>query len=337
MDLSVCYMGLKLAHPFVMGASPLVDDLDQVKRVVEAGAAAVVMHSLFEEQLRAEQFNRDHVLHAHSESNPEGLSLFPHAPNYPLGPDQYLEQLRKIKQAVDVPVIASLNGVTPSGWLEYAALIEQAGADALELNVYAIASDPKVRAVELESQTVEMVRAVKQHTSLPLAVKLSPFYTSLVNFCQQLHEAGAASLVLFNRFYQPDIDPEQLEVRHSLTLSDSKELLLRLRWLALISGQVPAEYAVTGGVHTLNDAIKSIMAGATTVQMVSQVLAHGPGCFTTLPAELSRWLDEHEYDSLSQMRGSMNLSRCPDPAAFERGNYIRVLQSWYSDRSSRLD
>jgi dihydroorotate dehydrogenase (fumarate) len=331
MDLSVNYLGLELRHPFVMGASPVVDDLDQVRRVADAGAAAIVMHSLFEEQLHHEEVHQYAVVDSHADAFAEALSYLPEQVDYHLGPDDYLRQLQRIKQAVDVPVIGSLNGTTKGGWLSYARLIEEAGADALELNLYALATNPRHSAADVERESIEVVREVKNATTLPVAIKLSPFYSSLPHFAAALEAAGADAIVLFNRFYQPDIDVEELEVSHTVHLSDSSELLLRLRWLAILSDQRELDFAVTGGVHTVVDAIKAIMAGAHAVQLVSQVLAHGPGCFESLPQQLSQWLDEHEYSSLDQMRGSMNMQHCPDPRAYERANYIRILQSWATD------
>lgn len=328
MDVGVRYLGLSLAHPFVMGASPLVDDLDAVRRVEDGGASAIVMHSLFEEQLRAEQAFHHHAVDVHTESFAEAASYLPDFDDYALGVDQYLEQLRKIKEVVDVPVIGSLNGTTNGGWLEYAQLIEQAGADALELNVYALATDPSMNATTVEDDTLEMLALLRQNTKLPCAVKLSPFYTSLPHFARRLTSAGAAGLVIFNRFYQPDIDIERLAVTHQLHLSDSSELLLRLRWLAILSPQLEADLAVTGGVHELSDAIKAIMAGATAVQLVSEVLRNGPARLGALAQGLSAWLEQHDYESLEQLRGSMNLARSPDPSAYERGNYIHMLRSW---------
>ncbi len=328
MDIGVNYLGLKLAHPFVMGASPLVDDLDSVRRVEDGGAAAIVMHSLFEEQLHTEQLVHHDAVDAHGESFAEATSYFPQPDDFALGPHEYLEQLRKIKEAVAIPVIGSLNGISKSGWLEYAGLIEQAGADALELNVYALATDPSQDAAAVEDNTLEMLAALTKRTSLPVAIKLSPFYTSLSHFAGRLVAAGVRGLVLFNRFYQPDIDIDELEVTRQLHLSDSSELLLRLRWLAILSAQVQADLAVTGGVHQVTDGIKAVMAGATAVQVVSEVLEHGPTRLGELAKGLSDWLEERDYESLLQMRGSMNLARSPDPRAYERANYIRLLQSW---------
>jgi dihydroorotate dehydrogenase (fumarate) len=330
MDLSTTYLGLSLPHPLMPGASPLVDDLDMVKRLEDAGAAAIVMHSLFEEQIRGERAHTLRHLEAHAESFSEAPSYFPCFPALSVGPESYLEQIRRIKAAVHVPVIGSLNGTTATGWLDYASMIQQAGADALELNFYVVATDPRENGQTVEQRALDILRKVKPSVTIPVAVKLSPFFCSFAHFASQLDELGADGLVLFNRFYQPDIDVDMLEVVPRLQLSDSSELLLRLRWLAILSGHLRASLAVTGGVHTAVDAIKAVMAGAHAVQLVSALLQHGPERLKTIREEMVRWMEEHEYHSLRQMQGSMNLTRCPDPAAFERANYVRVLQSWRS-------
>jgi dihydroorotate dehydrogenase (fumarate) len=328
MDLSTTYLGLRLPHPFMPGASPLVDDLATVRRLEDAGASAIVMHSLFEEQIVGEQMAVVRHMDAHAESFAEATTYFPELEAFTLGPDEYLEQIRKIKATVKVPVIASLNGATQGGWLRYARLMQDAGADALELNVYYLATSPDEPGETLERRTLEMLRAVKGTVSVPVAVKLSPFYTSLAHFARQLDQAGADGLILFNRFYQPDIDTDNLEVERTLRLSDSSDLLLRLRWLAILSGRVESSLAVTGGVHTPLDAVKSVMAGAHAVQVVSSLLRKGAEHLKTLQDGVAAWLEEHEYDSLEQMRGSMSLLKCPDPKAFERANYMQILQSW---------
>lgn len=328
MNLATTYLGLRLPHPFMPGASPMVDDLDTVRRLEDAGAAAIVMHSLFEEQITGEQLLAVHQLESHAESFAEALSFLPDPRMFRLGSDEYLEQLRRIKAAVRVPVIASLNGVTEGGWLEYARLMEEAGADALELNVYLLATDPGESGEAIERRTIAMLRAVKQGVRIPVAVKLSPFFSSLAHFARELASAGAAALVLFNRFYQPDIDVEELEVTRSLALSNSSELLLRLRWLAILYGRIGADLAVTGGVHVALDAVKAIMAGASAVQMVSVLLERGPEHLRVVRERTIEWMEKHEYESLEQMRGSMSLLRCPDPKAYERTNYVRILQAW---------
>jgi len=328
MDLSTNYLGIKLSHPFMPGASPMVDDLDTVRKLEDAGASAIVMHSLFEEQIVREQMGAFMNMEGHSESFAEALSYFPKQEDYRLGPDQYLDQIRRVKRAVKVPVIASLNGTTLGGWLDHARLIEEAGADALELNVYYLATDPSENGQMLEDRTVEMVLAVKGNVKIPVAVKLSPFYTSLAHVARRMAKAGADGLVLFNRFYQPDIDIEELQVERTLQLSTSAELNLRLRWLAILSGRMRTSLAVSGGVHTAADAIKAIMTGASAVQVVSALLEKGPAYLRTLRNEVAQWLEKHEYESLEKMRGSMSLASCPDPSAYERANYMKILNSW---------
>jgi dihydroorotate dehydrogenase (fumarate) len=328
MDLSTTYLGFRLPHPILPGASPLVDDFDTVRRLEDAGAPAIVMHSLFEEQITLEQIAASRHLDAWSHAHAEALSYFPEPREYALGPEQYLEHIQRLKAMVGVPVVASLNGTTHGGWLEFARLIEQAGADALELNIYALATDLDESSELLERRTLQMLWAVKSGIRIPVAVKLSPFYTGLAHFAQRLDDHGVDGLVLFNRFYQPDIDIETLDVNPTLRLSDSSELLLRLRWLAILDGRIRASLAASGGVHTAVDVVKALMAGADAVQVVSALLKQGPGRLLTLRQELEAWLVEHEYNSLDQLRGSMNLLRCPDPAAHERANYVTILQSW---------
>ena len=328
MDLRTKYLGLELAHTLMPGGSPMADDLDTVRRLEDAGAAAIVMHSLFEEQLTGEQLATHAALEASTESYGESLSFLPSISDFRLGPEEYLEQIRKIKQLVKVPVIASLNGATLGGWLGYAKMMAEAGADALELNVYQLATDPEESAQALEQRTLAVVRAVTEAVSIPVAVKLSPFYTSTANFARQLVAAGAAGLVLFNRFYQSDIDIEELDVKPQLRLSDSSELLLRLRWIAILSGRVNASFAVTGGVHSAVDVVKAVMSGAHGVQLVSALLRHGPYYLKFILDDLNRWLEEHEIGSLDEIRGNMSLERCPDPRQLERTNYMRVLASW---------
>ena len=332
MDLTTSYLGFKLPHPFMPGASPLVDDLDDVKRLEDAGAAAIVMHSLFEEQIQREQVATFLHTDRHGESFAEALSFFPSPDRFALGPEEYLEQIMRIKRVVSCPVIASLNGTTPGGWLGYAKAIEQAGADALELNVYAVQADAEESAADVEDRTLEILKQVKQTVGIPVALKLSPFYTSFAHFAKRLDLAGADGLVLFNRFYQPDIDPAGLTAARSLHLSNSSELALRLRWLALLSNRVRPSLAVTGGVHTAADAIKAIMAGAHAVQVVSALLQRGPHYLRVLRERVVAWMEEHEYDSLATMRGSMNLEMCPDPSVYERANYMLMLQSWWPSR-----
>lgn len=333
MDLSTTYLGFSLPSPLMPGASPLVDDLDTVKRLEDAGASAIVMHSLFEEQITHEQLASVHNILAHENSFAEALSYFPSVDEYALGPDRYLEQIQRIKAMVGVPVIGSLNGTTPEGWLAYARQIQEAGADAVEINFYYVATDPKETGADVERRLIEVVRLVKAAVTIPVAVKVSPFFSSLPHLAQQLDGLGADGLVLFNRFYQPDIDPEALEAVPRLHLSTSNDLLLRVRALATLSGRVRASLAATGGVHTSLDALKAVMAGAHAVQLVAALLQHGPQHLRVVREELARWLEDHDYASLRQAQGSMSLENCPDPGAFERGNYMRVLQTWRPSRA----
>jgi dihydroorotate dehydrogenase (fumarate) len=328
MDLRTTYLGLPLAHPLMPGASPLVDDLDTVKRLEDAGASAIVMHSLFEEQITREREGINRAMDAHAESFAEALSYFPAPEEFHLGPDRYLEQIRKIRATVSVPVIASLNGVTDSGWLSYARLMQEAGAHALELNVYRIAADPNVPGTVIEHEVENILRSVKRGLGIPVAVKLPAFFTSFANVARQLDDLGADGLVLFNRFYQPDIDVELLEPVPALQLSDSSDLLLRLRWLAILSGRLRCSLAATGGVHTPLDLVKAIMAGANAVQIVSSILRHGPRQLTALKQGLADWMEKHEYESVAQMTGAVSHRTSADPSAFERANYMRVLQSF---------
>jgi dihydroorotate dehydrogenase (fumarate) len=329
MNLRTRYLGLDLPHPFMPGASPLVDDLDVVRQLEDAGAAAIVMHSLFEEQILRERFGFAHYVEDHANTHAEATSYFPEPGEFALGPGRYLEQLRRIKERVSVPVIGSLNGTTTEGWLEYARLIQQAGADALEVNFYHLATDPLENATTVEQRLFDIVAVVRESVTIPVAVKLSPFYSSIPHVAAKLDSLGVSGLVLFNRFYQADIDAENLEVVPRLQLSTSAELLLRLRWLAILSGKVRASLALTGGVHEPIDAVKAVMAGADAVQVVSALLKRGPKYLQDIRVEFGRWGDEHGYESIDQMRGCMSLGHCPDPTAFERGNYLRTLQSWH--------
>lgn len=327
MDLSTTYMGFRLPHPLIPGASPLVDDLDTVRRLEDAGAPMIVMHSLFEEQIVGEQLAVVRAMESSEGTSAEASSYLAEPPEFALGPQEYLRHIGRIKAAVSVPVIASLNGVSEGGWLTYARLIEQAGADGLELNMYELATDLDEPGHRIEQRALQAAKAVKQSVAIPVAVKLSPFYSALANLCKRLDETGVDALVLFNRFYQPDIDLEQLGVLR-VNLSSSVELLLRVRWLAILSGRVHASLAATGGVHGATDAIKAVMAGAHGVQMVSALLKRGPTYLRSVRDDMERWMEEHEYQSLRQMQGSMSLLRCSDPKAYERANYVKLLQSW---------
>ncbi|MDZ7379603.1 MAG: dihydroorotate dehydrogenase-like protein [candidate division KSB1 bacterium] len=328
MDLKTNYLGLSLAHPIMPGASPLVDDLDTVRRLEDAGAPAIVMHSLFEEQIELEEQSTIWSMEVHAEGYAEALSYFPRPDMFSLGPEQYLEQIRRIKQAVRVPVIASLNGVSAAGWLRYSELIEQAGADALELNIYHVPTSPTETAAQVEQRVLDVLEGVRSRVKLPIAVKLSPFYSAIAAFAQELARRGAQALVLFNRFYEPDFDIEALEVVPRLRLSEPSELLLRLHWIAILRPQLNISLAATGGVHSALDVIKAIMAGADAVQVVSALLQFGPEHLAKIVKNLMLWMEEHGYTSLEEMRGNLSLARCPRPDAFERGNYMRVLQSW---------
>lgn len=328
MNLETEYLGLKLKHPLIAGASPLADDLFKVRRLEDAGAAAITMYSLFEEQITQNTVGSQTHVGAYENAFAEALSFFPGENVLERDVEAYLGQLQAIKQAVAIPVIASLNGNREGNWVTYARLMEDAGADALELNLYFLPNDIEESAAGLEDRCIRIVRSVKDQISIPLAVKLSPFFTSLPHFARRLTAAKVDGLVLFNRFYQPDFDIEALEVRPMLELSTSQELRLRLRWLALLSGRVHCDLSVSGGVHTGEDVIKSLMAGADSVQLVSCLLLNGPMHVGVLLEALQNWMLEHEYDSLEALRGSMNFARCPDPEALERANYMRVLKSW---------
>ena len=327
-DLSTTYLGLTLKNPLVASASPLTEDLGNVRRLEDAGAAAVVMHSLFEEQITLESQELDRYLSHGTESFAESLSYFPDLTDYNLGPDKYLEHLRRVKAAVGVPVIGSLNGVSTGGWIRYAKMMQEAGADALELNVYFIPTDSTLTSAQVEQMYLDLVRDVKATLKIPVAVKLGHAFTTMANMARRLDQAGANALVLFNRFYQPDFDLEKLEAVPTLTLSSSYELLLRLHWVAILYGHVRADLAVTGGVHTALDVLKAMMAGARVAMMTSALLRNGVGHLRTLPASLVAWMEEHEYSSIRQMQGSMSYRSIANPAAFERANYMKVLSSY---------
>lgn len=326
MDLRTTYLGLELAHPLMPGASPLVDDLDQTRRLEDAGASAIVLHSLFEEQVVAEELGALARWERTADAFPEALSYMPHPLSFPMGPDGYLELVRRTKEAVAVPVIASLNGVTPGGWVDHARWIEEAGADALELNTYFLATDLDEPGEAVERRTLDVLAAVRAATRLPIAVKLSPFYTSLPHVAARLAGAGAEGLVLFNRFYQPDIDLETLAVERQLALSDPAELLLRLRWLAILRGHHGLALAASGGVHSAADAAKALLAGADVVQLVSVLLRHGPAALTRIRSELVTWLAERSFLSVDEARGRLSLAGATSPDAYERANYLLFLQ-----------
>jgi dihydroorotate dehydrogenase (fumarate) len=329
-DLRTTYLGLQLRSPLVASASPLTGDTDDLRRLEDAGAAAAVLPSLFEEQLTHDQVELDRLLEQTSEHVGEALSYFPDLADYNIGPSSYLELIGRAKQAVSIPVIASLNGTTPGGWVRHARRMQDAGADALELNLYAVATDPRTGAAELEARYLELVAAVRAAVTIPLAVKLSPFFTAMANMAVRVAEAGADGLVLFNRFYQPDLDLDTLDVVPRLVLSTSEELRLPLRWIAILYGQVRASLAATTGVHTGTDAAKVLLAGADVAMMTSALLRHGPGHLARVERELVAVLEEHDYASVAELRGSMSRRSMPDPAGFERANYVRTLASWAS-------
>ncbi len=336
MDLTTTYMGLTLKHPIVPSSSPLSDSVGKIRRLEDAGAAAVVMYSLFEEQINQESHVLDHYLSYGAESYGEALSYFPDLERYNVGPEEYLELIRRAKEAVDIPIIGSLNGISSGGWIEYARKIQEAGADALELNLYYIPTEPNITCTEMENTYLQVVKDVRESITIPIAVKVGPFFSAFANMAQRFVDAGADALVLFNRFYQPDFDLENLEVVPHLVLSDSDEVRLRLHWVAILYGRVRADYAITGGVHTHEDVLKGLMAGAKVTMMASELLRNGIGRISEVLDEMVRWMEEHEYESVEQMQGSMSQINVADPAAFERGNYMRVLQSWRMDPTGTL-
>jgi dihydroorotate dehydrogenase (fumarate) len=335
MDLTTTYMGLTLKNPIVPSASPLSETLDGIRSMEDAGASAVVMYSLFEEQIVGESQQLDHYLSYGVESFGEALSYFPDLETYKVGPDDYLNLIRQAKEAVSIPIIGSLNGVSTGGWIEYAREIEEAGADGLELNVYYLPTDPRLTGADVEHMYLEILRDVKESVSIPVAMKLSPFFSATANMAQRLAQGGADALVLFNRFYQPDLDLESLEVVPHLVLSNSNELLLPLRWVAILYGRVETDFAITSGVHTSEDALKGLMAGAKVTMMTSALLRNGVGRIGEILNEMTTWLEEHEYESVQQMQGSMSQQHVKESAAFERANYMKILASWKPDPSGQ--
>ena len=327
-DLTTTYLGLNLKNPLVASASPLCEHLDNIKRMEDAGAGAVVLHSLFEEQIMFESNHLDRFLTHGTESFAESLSYFPDLGNYKLGPDGYLDHVRRAKAAVGIPVIGSLNGVSTGGWIRYAKMIQEAGADALELNVYYIPTDPEMTSTQVEQMYLDLVRDVKATLKIPVAVKLGHAFTAIANLVRRLDQAGADGLVLFNRFYQPDFDLENLEAAPRLTLSNSYELLLRIHWVAILYGRIKADLAITGGVHTAEDVLKAMMSGARVAMMTSALLKNGIGHLAKVRSDLLAWMEEHEYASIREMQGSMSYRSVAQPAAFERGNYMKVLSSY---------
>lgn len=327
-DLTTTYLGLELKNPLVASSSPLSKRVDTVKKMEDAGIGAVVMYSLFEEQITHEGKALDHFLERGTNSFAEAITYFPDLDHYNIGPEEYLDLIQKIKKSVSIPVIGSLNGISSGGWVEYAKKIEQAGADALELNMYYIPTDPSLACQELEKTYVDLVKDIKKQLHIPLAVKLSPFFTSLPSLASRLVQAGANGLVLFNRFIQPDFDIETLEVVPRLPLSTSSELLLPLRWTALLYGKVNTDFALTTGVHSVQDVVKGVMAGASVTMLASELMEKGTRRVTELNSQLLDWMVKYEYKSIKQMRGSMSQKNVSEPAAFERANYMRALTSF---------
>ncbi len=328
MNLTTHYMGFELKNPIVPSASPLTRNIDNFRRMEDAGAAAITMHSLFEEQIEFEAEQFEHFFGYGTESFAEALTYFPKLNEFGVGPDNYLELVHKAKQAVDIPVIASLNGVSDGGWIDYATKIQQAGADALEVNLYFLPTDPRVACGEVEQIYLDVLANVKRHVSIPVAMKIGPYFTALPRVAHALDTAGADALVLFNRFYQPDLDIEDLSVGPHLVLSSSDELRLPLRWIAILYSHVNCSLALTTGVHTVEDAVKAVMAGADIANTTSALLEHGIGHITTLVDGFRLWMEEHEYDSVDMMKGSLSQRNVAEPAAFERANYMKTLRSY---------
>ena len=327
-DLTTTYLGLELKNPLVASASPLSKKIENAQKLETAGVGAIVMYSLFEEQIIHDSLELDHYLTRGTNSFAEAQTYLPDIGVYHMGPDKYLDHLAAIKAAVKIPVIASLNGVSKGGWTRYAHFMQEAGADAVELNMYYLSGDPDLTGGEMEDNYVELVGEVKNSISIPLAVKLSPFITALPNFARRLSDAGADGLVLFNRFYQPDFDLDELEVVRTLELSHSSDLLLPLRWISILHGKVEADFALTSGIHTAEDVLKAMMAGARVAMSASMILHDGYDKISSVLEELENWMEEHEYDSIKQMQGSMSQQSVAEPAAFERSNYIRILNSY---------
>jgi dihydroorotate dehydrogenase (fumarate) len=328
MDLRTTYMGLPLKHPIVASASPLSEKLDNIKRMEDAGAAAVVMFSLFEEQIKRENAAIEHLITAGTNSFAESLSYFPDYEDYETGPEEYLKLLRQATEAVDIPIIGSLNGITNEGWVDTARMMQEAGASGIELNIYYIPANLYMTGREVEQRYLDVLKAVKGSVSIPVALKLSPFFSAMGNMARQFDEAGADALVLFNRFYQPDFDLDKLDVKVNLELSTASEIRLPLLWIAVLYGRINASLAATRGVHSHIEAIKYLMAGADAVMTTSALLRHGIGFLTTLVDGLRTWLEDREYESVRQMKGSMSQINCLDPGAFERANYIKIIESY---------
>jgi len=331
MDLTTTYLGLKLKNPLVPSSSPLSRNLNTLRRMEDNGASAIVLYSLFEEQITMESHTLNHYLTQGVESFPEALTYFPEANEYETGPVEYAEHIRKAKEALDIPIIASLNGVSTGGWVKYARDVQEAGADALELNIYYLPTDPNLSGSEVEQIYLDVLRDVKEAIDIPVAMKLSPYFSSLANVAKRLDAGGASGLALFNRFYQPDLDIENLEVVPHLLLSTSSELRLPLRWIAILYGRIEADLALTTGIHTAEDVLKGLMAGASVTMIASELLRNGVGRMREILIDVERWLVEYEYESINQLQGSLSQINCAEPAAFERANYMRVLSSFAPD------
>ncbi|MFZ5806375.1 MAG: dihydroorotate dehydrogenase-like protein [Verrucomicrobiota bacterium] len=327
-DLQTNYLKLSLRNPVVPSASPLSGNIDNIRKMEDAGAGAMVLHSLFEEQINYDSQLLHETLEQGTESFAESTSYLPDMGKYKIGPERYLDLIRSAKEAVDMPIIASLNGCTLGGWIDYAKKIQEAGADALELNLYRLPTNPLITGSEIKSEYIEIVSDVLKHISIPLAVKISPFFSSIPYFATQLASVGARGLVMFNRFYQADIDLENFELVHRINYSASADLLLPLRWTAILYGQVKLDLAITSGVHNHEDVIKGIMAGANVTMMASALLQHGIPRIRTIIKDLERWMDEHEYNSIKEMRGCMSLKKVENPEKYERAQYLRVLDSF---------
>ncbi|KAI9129651.1 dihydroorotate dehydrogenase-like protein [Acaryochloris sp. CCMEE 5410] len=330
MDLSTTYLGMRLRSPLVVGAcAPLSEKIDHLRHMEDAGAAAIVLHSLFEEQLRQDRLGFHHHLTHGTESFAEALSYCPEPDVFHVGPEQYLEHIHQAKTIVDTPIIASLNGATIGGWTDYAKKIEEAGADALELNIYTVPTEMAIAGAEIEQSYIDIVHTVTSTVNIPVAIKLSPFFSNLAYMAKRLTDAGVNGLVLFNRFYQPDIDIETLEVRPNLLLSTPQDIRLPLRWIAILYGTLPVDFAATSCIHTAADVLKMMMVGANATMLVSVLIRHGIDHLRTLEHALCQWLEEHEYESIQQLQGSMSQVNCPDPSAFERVQYIEALQTYH--------
>lgn len=328
MNLTTTYLGMILKNPLVASSSPLSHNVDSIRRLEDAGAAAVIMYSLFEEQITFDSYYIDYHLTQGTDTYAESISYFPDMENYNVGPDAYLNLIRQAKAATNIPIVGSLNGTSIGGWTDYAALIEEAGADALELNVYYLPTNPEISGLEVERIYLDILAAVKQVVSIPVAVKLSPFFSSTANMASRLAQGGADGLVLFNRFYQPDFDLDAFAVAPRLVLSNSDDLRLPLRWVAILHGRVAADLAITSGIHTAEDVVKGLMAGAKVTMMASELLQKGVRRISQVLNELVDWMREHEYESVAQMIGAMSQQHCAEPAAFERANYMKMLQSY---------